>query len=282
VLRALDREAADGKPPPLLVTTARRLAEIESENSLSKPVWGLAKDLIARESGARSMALLQWRARQQHKRDEAEEVLAHYDALRDEIAKLPPKDRLALRLDLASVARDEGPQADQAQELKWEFARDWVQTPGVMELVPEQRLSTLVSTAQQSRRIPPGLPNPRLELLVPAMQAEARRFAEDKEMLAQHRLIYVATLSLHAAWHANRLAAHTPEGVRWKEWLVQHAAWTETALPQAARDWVAGVAVHRDAALKGRATEPDCPGASLLNCKWAYEPAPLAVTGFSR
>ncbi|MCD6078027.1 MAG: hypothetical protein K0R89_1965 [Ramlibacter sp.] len=268
VLRALDKEPVDGKPPALLVAAARRLAEIESENSLSKPVWGLARDLIARDTGARSMAFLQWRVRQQYRGDEAAEIVAHFDALRDDVARLPAKERVALRRDMAAGwIRSDGEMAERAQDLSWEFTSDWLQSPGVLELSTQERLAVLLGPAAWSRKVAPGLPNPRMEALIPAMQAEARRIAEDKEMLGQHRLIYTATLSVHAAWHANRLAVHGPDAARWKQWLVEHAAWAETALPQAARDWVAAVSLHRDVALKGRETEPNCPGGSLLGCR---------------
>lgn len=284
VLRVLENLPEDGKPPAPLVAAARGLAEIETSEVgyASRPVWALAKDLIARDAGARSMVLLQWRLQQQWQRDDADEALAHYDALREQVAQLPAKERLALRRAIASSGASSGPLAERSPELRWEFARDWLQSPGVLELNDEERMWTLLQPAQHARRLPPDEANARLELLVPAMQAEARRIAQDPQLLTQTKLVYVATLSLHAAWHANRLVLQSAEPTRWKDWLVQHAAWTETALPLTPRDWVTGVALHRDAALKGRATEPDCPGASALRCGWAYQPAPLVMTGVVR
>jgi hypothetical protein len=283
VLRALEKLPEDGKPPPLRVATARRLAEIEVEaGSPSRPVWALARDLLAREAGPRSMALLQWRVQQHYRSDEGPELMAHYDALREQVAKLPPKERLALRRALANPNFGAGPLAERVPELQWEFTRDWLQSPGVLELNREEILSLLLSPAERARRLPPDEANARLELLVPAMQAQARQWLQDPDLLTQTRLVFVATAAVHAAWHANRLAVQSPDAPRWKQWLVEHHVWADAALPQAPRDWVAAIAAHRDAAAKGRATEPDCPGASVLACKWAYEPAPLAVTGFVR
>jgi hypothetical protein len=282
VLRALENVPEDGKPPALLVASARRLADIEaaSERSLSRPLWALASELIARDAGARSMALLQWRVQHHHKNLEQEELLAHYDALREQVAQLPARERLALRLSMATGNVSGGPLGERATEFEWELARDWAQSPGVLELPPEQVLAMLLSPAAHARKLPPDDANARLQVLVPAMQRQAMQIAQDTNMLAQHKLLHVATLSLHAAWHANRLAVQASDPAQWKSWLVDHATWVEGALPTAPRDWVAGVTAHRDAALRNKTTDHDCPGAALLQCRWTYQPP--ALTGIIR
>lgn len=278
VLRAHLAAPEEGKPPALLVDAARKLSDIEvrSSGSLAQPLWALTRDLMARRDGPQSMALLQWRVQQRHKNLEAAEVLAHYDALREQVAKMPAPERLALRVALVRGHDSKGPIAERARDLDWEIARDFVESAGAAALPPEQVLHILLAPAEHARRLPPDDLEARLKLLVPAMQAEAQRISQDAHMMAQHKLVYIATLSLHAAWHANRLAVSASDAPRWKSWLVEHAAWSEAVLPNAPRDWVAGVAAHRDAALRNKTTDHDCPGAALLQCRWGYQPPGLA------
>jgi len=58
-------------------------------------------------------------------------------------------------------------------------------------------------------------------------------------------------------------------GAAWRTWLADWANWQATQLPTLPHgtNLLAGVALHRDAALSGKAIHPDCPGGHLLGCR---------------
>jgi hypothetical protein len=261
-LRATANDAAGQQA---LLAAAKRLAEIERARTgrLSEPLWTLVGEFIARQSGAPSVELLQWQAQDGFLHGRAEELLQAHDALGDAVGAMPPAARLKLRVMLAQAVESSG--GRRSSDLYWLAAKDWAAAPETVE--PERAASLLVWTALSARRLSQHERSNRLHALVPHLEDLARTLQKLPADDPRARAGQVATLALHAAWSANTLVKDgAPEAAQWRAWLTGWAAWTREALAATRPDVVQAVALHREAAAKSKALEPDCPGGPLLQC----------------
>ncbi|QTD43677.1 hypothetical protein [Ottowia testudinis] len=291
--RVLDvwlRAPAAAKPEAAWLAAARQVGDAVRRHTrnVPEPVWSLVGQLMERAEGPASPALLAWQAQQPWVQSKAEVVLKRYDQVGDGIRALPVPERIRLRNDLGhALSRSDHLNHPRTPDLLWAAADEWMtvgHSAGGLPTPEAVSLLTFAATyARQPSALPPSEAQGRLQHLVLGMEKLARQLAQVPAESAEARRIQVGTLAVHAAWHANHLALTGGDAVRWRAWLGDWAAWSVTALPpplpttQGAREldrgsaWIRGVALHRDAALAGKATDPDCPGGALLGCAMGIE-----------
>lgn len=187
--------------------------------------------------------------------------------------------------------------ANRVPELFWQASQQWLGMQGDLSatLDPVDGVALLVHTASHLRALTSGAASAdadsakggvespslvvgqaqqRLETVIQGMERLARQLAVKPDTPPLFKATQLGTLAVHAAWHAHYLAgAATPSTTQarsaWRTWLADWANWQATQLPTLPHgtNLLAGVALHRDAALSGKAIHPDCPGGHLLGCR---------------